>query len=85
MYPVPSGSSVLRHLNHLLLAGANNRSVIVTYQFLAAPVQANRGFFWHILTVYFNCKYFPQHARELLECLLGILPSERNPCAGKIK
>ena len=30
----------------------------------------------------FNCKYFPQYTRELLECLLGISPSGRNPCGG---
>ena len=33
----------LRHPN--LLAGANNRNVIITYRFLTAPVQANRDFF----------------------------------------
>ena len=27
------------------LAGANNRNVIITHQFLVAPVQANRDFF----------------------------------------
>ena len=37
----------LRHPNHFVLAGANNRNVIITYRFLAAPVQANRDFFWH--------------------------------------
>ena len=49
----------LRHPNHFVLAGANNRNVIITYRFLAAPVQANQDFF-HIdfMTVYFNCKYF---------------------------
>ena len=35
----------LRHPNHFVLAGANNRNVIITYRFLAAPVQANRDFF----------------------------------------
>ena len=35
----------LRHLNHFVLAGANNRNVIITYRFLATPVQANRDFF----------------------------------------
>ena len=35
-----------------------------------------------ILTVYFNCKYFPKYKRELLECPLGISPSGRNPCGG---
>ena len=34
-------------LNHFVRAGANNRNVIITYRFLAAPVQANRDFFWH--------------------------------------
>ena len=72
----------LRHPNHLVLAGANNRNVIITYRFLAAPVQANRDFFWHILTVHFNCNYFPQYMRELLEFLLGISPSGRNPYGG---
>ena len=37
----------LRHPNHFVLAGANNRNVIITYRFLAVPVQANRDFFWH--------------------------------------
>ena len=32
----------LRHPNHFALAGANDRNVIITYRFLAAPVQANR-------------------------------------------
>ena len=37
----------LRHPIPFILAGANNRNVTITYRFLAAPVQANRGFFWH--------------------------------------
>ena len=42
-------------------------NVITTYRFLAAPVQANRDFFFPgILTLYFNCNYFPLYARELL-------------------
>ena len=49
--PIVSGPfgmfCVLRHPNHFVLAGANNRNVIITYRFLAAPVQANRDFFWH--------------------------------------
>ena len=61
----------LRHPNHFVLADANNTNVIITYRFLAAPVQANSSFFSGILTVYFNCKYFPYYTRELLECLLG--------------
>ena len=36
-----------------------------------------------IPTVYFKCKHFPQYTRELLEGLLGISTSERNPCRGK--
>ena len=48
----------LRHPNHFVLAGANNRNVIITYRFLAAPVQANRDFsYFDCMTVYFNCKY----------------------------
>ena len=51
---------VLRHPNHFTLAGANNRNVIITCRFLAAPVQANGDFFYiDCMTVYFNCKYFP--------------------------
>ena len=42
-----SGFSVLRHPNHLLLAGVNNRNVIKTQRFHAAPVQANRDLLWH--------------------------------------
>ena len=48
------------HPNHFVLAGANNRNVIITYRFLAAPVHANRDFFYiDCMSVYFNCKYFP--------------------------
>ena len=48
----------LRHPNHFVFAGANNRNVIITYWFLAAPVQANRDFFYiDCMTAYFNCKY----------------------------
>ena len=62
--PVVSGPfgifGVLRHPNHFVLAGANNRNVIITYLFLAAPVQANREFFnIDCMTVYLKCKYFP--------------------------
>ena len=50
---------VLRHPNHFVFAGANNGDVIITYRFLAAPVQANRDFSYNdCMTVYFNCKYF---------------------------
>ena len=63
----------VRHLNHLVLGGANNRNVIITYLVLAAPVQANRDFSWHT-----------DLTRELLvgECLLGISLSWRNACGG---
>ena len=37
---------LLRHPNHLFLAAANNRNVIITQRFHAAPVQANRDFSW---------------------------------------
>ena len=59
----------LRHPNHFVLAGANKRNVIITYRFLAAPVHAlfkQIEIFSGILTVYFNCKYFPYYTRELL-------------------
>ena len=36
----------LRHPTHFVLAGANNRNVIITFRFVAAPVQANRDFFY---------------------------------------
>ena len=75
----------LRHPNHFVLAGANNRNVIITYRFLAAPVQANRDFFFiDCMTVGFNYKYFPEYTRELLEGLLGISPFGRNPYGGRL-
>ena len=50
---------VLRHPNHFVFAGANNRNVIITYRFIAAPVQANRDISYiDCMTVYFNYKYF---------------------------
>ena len=33
--------------NHLILAGVNNRNVMITQRFHATPVQANRDFSWH--------------------------------------
>ena len=46
---------MFRHPNHFVLAGANNRNVIITYRVLAAPVQANRDFFYiDCMTIY--CK-----------------------------
>ena len=47
----------LRHPKLFALAGANNRNVIITYRFLAALFKQIEIF--SILTVYFNCKYFP--------------------------
>ena len=35
----------LRHPNHFVLASGNNRKVIITYRFLAAPVQVESRFF----------------------------------------
>ena len=70
----------LRHPNHFVLADANNRNVIITYQLLVTLFeQIDRDFFWHtdcwlyISTV----KYLPYYARELLECLLGSLVPRR--------
>ena len=49
--PIVSGPlgifCILRHPYHFVLAGANNRNVIITYRFLAAPVRANRDFLWY--------------------------------------
>ena len=73
----------LHHPKHFVLAGTNNKNVIITYRFLATPVQANQDFFYiDCMTVYFNCRYFPSYTRELLECLLRISHSGRNPCRG---
>ena len=43
----------LRHPNHFVLAGANNRNVIITYRFIK-QIETFCG----MLTVCFNCKYF---------------------------
>ena len=75
---LPLGFSALRHPNDFVLAGANNRNVIITYRFLAAPVRANR-----IPTAYLNRKYRPWYTRKLLGCLLGISPLGEIP-AGAI-
>ena len=54
----------LRHPNHFVLVGSNNRNVIITYRFLAAPVQANRDFFYiDCMTVYFSCTFLKMYAR----------------------
>ena len=66
----------LRHPNHFVLAGANNRNVIITYRFLGAPVQANGD------PPKAGEKRPGDEVGELLECLLGISPSGRNPCGG---
>ena len=39
------------------------------------PCSSKSRFFSAILTVYYNCKYFPWYTRELLECHLGIEPA----------
>ena len=76
--PSLGGFSVLRHPNHLLFAGVNNRNVIITY---AAPDQGSRDFFWHIDGIFCTvCTSI--FTRELLGCLLGISHSGRNPCGG---
>ena len=51
----------LRHPNHFVLAGANNRNVIITYRFLAAPVQANRDFFQTTSSLSF---FLPRRAKR---------------------
>ena len=70
-----------RHPNNFLLVGANNRNVIITYRFLAAPVQANRDFFlayWlYILTVSTSLIY-----ARVTRVPPRISPSGRNPCRG---
>ena len=79
---VPSGFYVLRHPNHLLLAGVNNRNVSLPND-SKQPLIKQIEIFSGILTVYFNCKYFPKYMRELLACVPGISPSGRNPCERK--
>ena len=64
---VPSGFYVLRHPNHLLLAGVNNRNVALPND-SKQPLIKQIEIFSGILTVYFNCKYFPKYMRELLAC-----------------
>ena len=76
------GHFVWRYPKHIILAGVNNRNVIITYRFLAPPVKANRDFLSGVLTVYFNCKNFSTYTSELLGYLLGISPSGPNPCSG---
>ena len=57
-----------------------------TIETSSLPSDSSRPLFKQIeifivcMTVYFNCKYFPWYTRELLEYLLGISPSGRNPC-----
>ena len=55
----------LAFTNRLLLAVANNRNVIITTD-SSRPLFRQIEIFSDILTVYFNCKYFPLHTRELL-------------------
>ena len=64
---VPSGFYVLRHPNHLLLAGVNNRNVALPND-SKQPLIKQIEIFSGIMTVYFNCKYVPKYMRELLAC-----------------
>ena len=69
----------------LILAGMNNRNVLITQQFHAAPIIKQIKIFSGILTTYFNCKYFSyihKITSYQLGCLLGISPSARNLCRG---
>ena len=61
----------LRHPNHFVLAGANNRPTDSSRPLFK---QIKIFFFIDCMTVCFNYKYFPEYTRELLECLLGISP-----------
>ena len=73
----------LCHPNHFILAGTNNRNVIITYTTNSSrPLLKQIEIFSSILTVYFNGTYFPYYMCELLECLLRISPSGQNPCGG---
>ena len=73
----------LCHPNHFILAGTNNRNLIMTYTTNSSwPLLKQIKIFSSILTVYFNCTYFPYYMCELLECLLRISPSGQNPCRG---
>ena len=56
----------LRHPNHFVLASANSRNVIITYTDSSRSLFKQIEIFSGILTVYFNCKYFPYYTRELL-------------------
>ena len=51
-WALPSGFSVLRHPNHVLLAGANNRNVIITWTIPCGPCSSKSRFsFPGILTI----------------------------------
>ena len=73
----------LHHPNHFVLAGANNRNVIITY--LVAPLRANRDFFWHTdcwlyistVSTFLTMRASRSPWRELPECLLGSLVPRR--------
>ena len=73
--------SVLRHPNHFLLAGVNNRNVIITQRFHATLIKQIEIFFRHT-----DCIFQPLVLlcilREPLGCLVGISPSGRNPLWG---
>ena len=71
----------LRHPNHFVLADANNGNVIITYRFLAAPVQPNRDFFLYRLCDYISTVSTFLNIRESYESassgfrLLGEIPA----------
>ena len=56
----------LRHPTHFVLASGNSRNVIITYTDSSRSLFKQIEIFSGILTVYFNCKYFPYYTRELL-------------------
>ena len=71
----------LRHPNHFVLAGANNRNVIITYRFLAAPVRANRDFFQYTDCI-FELKVLPLIYARVTRVAPRDFASGRNPCRG---
>ena len=77
--------SLRKFLFYVILTTSYLRSqtidVIITYRFFVTLFKQIDFFFPANLTVSTVSTY----TRELLECLLGILPSGQNPCEGKKK
>ena len=77
--------SLRKFLFYVILTTSYLRSqtidVIITYRFFVTLFKQIDFFFPSNLTVSTVSTY----TRELLECLLGILPSGPNPCEGKKK